>query len=119
MAETETQQNKVNKIRMKCDNKTQARECHLNKGLIIIKEEYIISTTDKYTIADTIETEDFDFILVQIEELFNYLRMQNDSHFQTLIPTYELLNVDQNFKLAGKYPIPNYYSLPKATNEAL
>lgn len=90
MGETETQQININKIRMECENRTQAKECQLNKGLIFIKAEDIILTLDKWTIAVNIETEDFDFILAQIEELFNYLRTQDDSQFQTLIPTCEL-----------------------------
>lgn len=42
---------------------TADRHCELNKGLVFIQEKDIIVTTDSWTIAVTIGTEDYDQIL--------------------------------------------------------
>lgn len=90
-AESNSSQVKLKGIRTECENLTQSEECQLNKGLIFIKEKDIILTTETWTIAVTVGTEDYDNILKQVEALFEYLETQsNTTELHALIPTYEI-----------------------------
>lgn len=90
-AESNSSQVKLKGIRTECENLTQSEECQLNKGLIFIKEKDIILTTETWTIAVTVGTEDYDNILKQVEALFEYLETQsNTTELHSLIPTYEI-----------------------------
>lgn len=101
--ESETPQHKENRIRVECENITQAKDCSFDKGLIFIKEEDITLTTDKWTIVATIETDDFDAILGQIQALLSYLETQSGSN-QSLpsIPLYELSRLRMKLQTTRK-----------------
>lgn len=89
--ETSDSQIKLKGIPTECGNKTQVEECQLNKGLVFIKEKDIILTSDTWTIAVTIGTENFDNVLEQVQAMFDYLERERENNkLHTLIPVYEI-----------------------------
>ena len=79
-----------------CTNISDLSRCHFDKGLVFIKQRDIILTTDTWTIAVTVGTEDYDDILFQVSNLFKYLKgletSSNSTDIKFLIPSFELIH---------------------------
>lgn len=65
--------------------------CNFQKGLVFLKERDIILSTDVWTVVVSINTEDYDQILLHVEAMFQYLESDNiTSEMRDLIPFYEI-----------------------------
>lgn len=67
------------------------KPCNLNKGLVFLKERDIILSTDVWTIVVSVNTEDYDQVIYDVESIFEYLESEDKNvEIKDLVPHYEI-----------------------------
>ena len=77
-----------------------SNSCNLNKGLIFLKERDVILSTDVWTIIVSVDTEDYDQVLHNIESILQYLESDNVTiDIKDLIPFYEIMQLRSSLQI--------------------